>query len=764
VAHAHSLLVVHRDLKPGNILVNSEGQVRLLDFGIAKLLERDRAEESELTRLAGRALTVAYASPEQIEGVPLGVASDVYSLGVVLYELLTEARPYAPDRESAAALEEAVLRTDPPRPSASVGDPRLAKALRGDLDTILLKALKKVPEERYPTVNAFADDVARHLAGRPVLARPDHSWYRFRKFVGRNRLAVGAAAAVLLALLAGAGVAYWQARTAAVAGRRAEQVTRFIVSIFQNADPNRGAGDALSGVELLRQARARLEGTRIDDPQLRLELLNTLGESMLGLDDAEAAVPVLIDAIGVAASNRVDPSQVLRARRLHSKGAALLGREDEALAELGAILQQLRRDPRSSPPELVATLLEKARVEVASGRYQDGDRTAREALATSRTVLGPKRPETVSALIEVSRAADYLRESQRSFETAREAYLLAREVHSADEAHPAVNEARMQYAVALADQDQVDEALELMRASRRDAAKLFGAESRIGGDQAGSMVQYLLMGGRVKEALECSEAAIRILEPLLEPESSRHAGVLDARGLALMAARRPAEALAATTRARDIVRKQHGEEHEIAFVLTVHRGRELALLGRLDEARRELEWVVERYGRAGRTTLSTPLHQLGFVTRLQGDAAQAVSLQERALAAVRPGPRARRSSARILVELGLAKLMASDLAGARGALDEARAIYEEKFTLRPPEYADALVGLGRIGLVEGRPAEAARRLEAADAYWRDLDPGSRWAAECASWLGRAYAALGRAAEAQAQRSRAGEILSRPAAH
>jgi serine/threonine-protein kinase len=760
VAHAHARLVVHRDLKPGNILVTAEGEVRLLDFGIAKLLGQGRAEETELTRLSGRALTPAYASPEQIEGAPLGVASDVYSLGVVLYELVAGSRPYRPERESAASLEEAILRKDPPRPSEVARDPRIGKALRGDLDTVVLKALKKRPEERYATVNAFADDVERYLRGRPVAAQPDSAWYRLRRFVGRNRLGVGAAAAVLLALVAGAGVAYWQARMAAIAGRRAEQVTGFITSIFQNADPNRGAGDALSAVELLRQAQARLDATPIDDPQLRLELLNTLGESMLGLDDAGAAVPVLRSALDLAASRRIQTSQALRARRLHAKGSALLGRDADALAELDASLRELRPDPRRNPGELVATLLEKARVQNQSGRPEEAERTAREALATCRAVLGATRPEAVSALIELSVAADYLRQSERSFQAAREGYLLARQVYGAGGAHPAVNAARMQYGIALVDQDRVEEALQLMRESRRDAARLFGADSRIVGTYSASMVTYLALGGHVREALESNESAVRILEPLLEPDSMAHAGLLDARGYALLAARRPAEALAATSRARDIVRKQGGDEHESVFVLTVHRGRELALLGRLDEARRELQWVVDRYGRAGRATLSTPLHQLGFVLRLQGHAAEAVGLQERALAAVKPGPRARRSSARILVELGLARLEAGDRAGARSALAEARAIHEEKSSARPPEYADGLIGLGRIDLAEGQPASAARSFEAAAACWRELDAQSRWAGEAAFWLARAYASLGRDGEAREQRSRAVEILSR----
>jgi serine/threonine-protein kinase len=746
VAHAHARLVLHRDLKPSNILVTPDGEVRLLDFGIAKLLEQGRATETELTRQSGRALTLSYASPEQIEGATLTVASDVYSLGVVLFELLAEARPYRPERDSPAALEDAILRADPVAPSAAARDPRTGRALRGDLDTVILKALKKKPEERYGNVSALADDVERYLQGRPVLARPDSAWYRVRRFVGRNRLAVGVGALALAALFVGASVVYWQARKAAIAGRRAEEVSRFIVSIFQNADPYRSRGESLSATELLRQAHARLEATSIQDPALRLELLNTLGESMLGLDDAQAAVPVLRSALDAAEASDGDALQTLRAKRLHARGTALLGRDAEALAELDESLQQLRSDARQNPAELIATLLAKAYVENRSGRYEDAERSAREALERTRTRLGERRPEAVTALMELAYAADYQRQTDRSFEAARDAYELARQVYASDEAHPAVNAARMQYGVALIDQDRVDEALELMRASREDAARLFGADSRIVGQYAGSLVQYLTMGGLVEEALASSETAVRILEPLLEPDSLRHASLLDSRGLALLSARRAEEALALTTRARDIVRYRLGEEHESVFVLTVHRGRELALLGRLDEARRELEWVVDRYGRAGVSTLSTPLHQLGFVARLEGRSEEAVALQERALSSLRPGPRARRSSARILVELGLARLAAGDRDGARGALSEAVGIYEEKFSARAPEWADAQVGLGQIALLEKRPEEAARSFQTALAYWTDLDPESRWAREAQSWLERAFGALGRAAE------------------
>jgi WD40 repeat protein/serine/threonine protein kinase/TPR repeat protein len=227
VQYAHAHLVIHRDLKPANLLVTKEGQVQLLDFGIAKLLTEAEAKETELTQLGGRAMTPDYAAPEQIAGAPITTAADVYALGVMLYELLTGERPYKLKRETRGALEEAILHTDPGAPSRTALNEaaaaarattakKLSSTLRGDLDTIVFKALKKSPAERYATANAFSEDIARFLRGDVVLAQPDSVAYRTRKFARRHWVGIAAAAVLLLTLAGGLAATSYEAKVASL--------------------------------------------------------------------------------------------------------------------------------------------------------------------------------------------------------------------------------------------------------------------------------------------------------------------------------------------------------------------------------------------------------------------------------------------------------------------------------------------------------------------------------------------------------------------
>ena len=206
VHYAHLQFVVHRDLKPGNILVDSRGEPKLVDFGICKLLYRDsEGDRNETVTLGTGPLTPHYACPEQIRGEPVTIASDVYSLGAVFYELMTGVRPHVFPEPTPQAVEKVVCEGDTIAPSeaARQNNERLAARLRGDLDTIILQAMRKEPARRYETVERLAEDIRRHLSDEPITARPDSFTYRSRKFIRRNRLRVGVGLALLIAFSAG---------------------------------------------------------------------------------------------------------------------------------------------------------------------------------------------------------------------------------------------------------------------------------------------------------------------------------------------------------------------------------------------------------------------------------------------------------------------------------------------------------------------------------------------------------------------------------
>jgi tetratricopeptide (TPR) repeat protein len=291
VSFAHRQLLVHRDLKPSNVLVDREGQVKLLDFGIAKALDTQEGADPAQTAVGQRPFTPSFASPEQVRGEPIGTATDVYSLGVLLYVMLTGLRPYGRDATSSREVMRSVLGDAPTRPSALaeglVTDPRWAqirRQLRGDLDNILMKALEKPPERRYASVDALAEDIRAHLDGRPVSAHPPSWVYLASRFVGRHRWGVAAGFVAVSALVGGTGVALWQARLAgqerAVAQQRFKQVRELANQlVFKYHDQMVNLPGATKVREaLLVDAAAFLDSLHqaaADDPQLAHELANT---------------------------------------------------------------------------------------------------------------------------------------------------------------------------------------------------------------------------------------------------------------------------------------------------------------------------------------------------------------------------------------------------------------------------------------------------------------------------------------------------------
>ncbi|RZL33830.1 MAG: serine/threonine protein kinase [Rubrivivax sp.] len=456
VSHAHRNLLVHRDLKPGNVLVTQDGQVKLLDFGIAKALDPADGAGNDSTLGAARPFTPNYASPEQVRAEPVGTATDVYSLGILLYVMLTGVRPTGRNATTAADAARAVLEEAPTRPSSLPGDvvpdatwPATRRRLEGDLDNIVLKALEKERERRYSSVEAFAADVRRFLAGHPVQARAASPWYVASKFIRRHRGAVAASAAAVLALAVGLGATAWQAHEARVARDEAtarladiRAITRDLVGKFGDAVTYLPGGMKVKA-DLLEQTLTtldRLARSPDRDPALLSQVAITYArlaelqgqDQQLTLGQPDAAKVNADKAIAIA--NQVLPSQrgdwqlASYTARAHNTLARLFrgqGRTRDGLKEIdaaAAVLEQAdlsRAEPLgklSVPAEQAGLLIMRAQLtEQLAVRKEASldealgffDRAAavQQRLAAQRPLLGELdaggRPEEPKAYAQV---------------------------------------------------------------------------------------------------------------------------------------------------------------------------------------------------------------------------------------------------------------------------------------------------------------------------------------------------------------------------
>jgi serine/threonine protein kinase len=438
VQYAHTRLVVHRDLKPSNILVTREAQIRLLDFGIAKLLTDDQTGLTELTRVGNQPLTPGYASPEQISGDIVTTASDVYSLGVLLYQLLSGNRPYRLKSDTRRELEQAILEADVAPPSQVAG----ARALRGDLDTIVLKALQKQPLMRYASADAFAQDVERYLRGEAVLAKPQGAWYHLRKFARRNRIAAASTAAVVIALSIGLGLAEVQKRRAETEAATSKALSDFLqhdllaqASVREQSAANKRPNPDLKVRDALDRAAAAVAGRFDSQPPVEASIRETIGNAYRDLGLWAESVPQLERAVALR-RRTLGPSHIDTLRGMSELGMVYnyMARYAAADTLFTEVYDTRRRLFGKEHPETIAAMNDLMITITRLGNYERAAATLAELLEVQRRVVGEHDTATIVIMHNLGTA--YVNLSQ--FAKAEQTYLKVLELkrHAFGPEHP----------------------------------------------------------------------------------------------------------------------------------------------------------------------------------------------------------------------------------------------------------------------------------------------------------------------------------------
>jgi serine/threonine-protein kinase len=585
VHYAHQHLVIHRNLKPDNILVAGDGELKLLDLGLANLQELAERNQSES---AGRMMTPELASPEQIRGEALTTASDVYSLGVILYRLLSGCAPYELASSSVVEIERIVGELEVPPPSAAAEGVR-RKELQGDLDAIVLRAMSKAPEDRQSSVAELADELARYLAGG-LVGSLERGWGdRARRVLRRHWAAAAAAAAIV------AGLAWFAAsgtiesrrlaseRDAALAARsRAETAVDFLTGMFAVVDPRESRGDAVTAREVLRWGAERVARELPDQPLLQAEALSALSEVNRALGLYPKALQLAETALDKRMSAGEAQAGIAANLNLLGRIERLMGRRQEAE---GRFRRALEIDRGAETPDAAAVaddLDGLALVLLDLERYEEAERLAREALELRRTSLGTEHPGVAASLRTLGVILDRESRDAEAEATLREA--LAMNVRLKGALHPDTARALRELGSLQQRRGELEQAEESFGKALSATLEIYGERHPASADNLRSLAEVLRARGRAGEAREMLKVALDVDLATLGPDHLEAAADMAALGGLEREAGEAGEAEAYLRRAHEIRRVRLGAEDPLVGESLLELGSLLASQGRNDEA------------------------------------------------------------------------------------------------------------------------------------------------------------------------------------
>ena len=571
VHYAHVRFIVHRDLKPANVLVTGDGVPKVLDFGVAKLLEDPLAAGADRTEAGVGPLTPGYASPEQLRGLPITTASDIYALGVMLYELLAGARPYDTAGKPLDEVMKIVVDTDTVRPSQSRPEPHeqppyeWRRTLKGDLDAIVMKALRKDPGERYASADALSRDIERYLNGQPVEAQPPSTTYLVRKLVARHRIAFASAATSAAIVVLSLALALWQARVARGERDRAQAeaikartTTAFLGRVFQNANPVQSRGQTVTARQLLDSGTASIRSELKDQPDVQAALLIVMAQAYDRLSAGDQATPLAEQALAVREHANASNADLAEALFVVGSLYRRQGRPGDAVPLLERSLKLREMTLGPDDPAVGSSLSALALARDGAGHPDGVPEMIRRAIR-----IGERATPNTSGLALLHNNLATMLHQRGDLAGARAAYERSIAVYTAstDTGNWGVAMPLLNLGTLLREREEIDAARPLFDRALEIDRRTFGPESAATAYTLACLGDLARGRGDLRSARDLLDESLRIYGKVRRPDHIDLVAPLTYLSQTDLADGRATQALPLAERALSIAEKTHGPDH-----------------------------------------------------------------------------------------------------------------------------------------------------------------------------------------------------------